>query len=136
MLQRIQSVWLLLAGIAILLTLNFTTLVVETADLKYAEQNGLNSGVAITIVTVLIGLLSFIIIGLYKNRVLQLRLCVVGIVLELVLLFLYYKKATEFTNHSINIMAVLHVLVILLFVLAARGINSDEKLIKQSDRLR
>lgn len=136
MLQRIQTVWLLLAGIAILPTLKFTSLVVETADLKYAEQNGLNSGVAITILTVLIGLLSFVIIGLYKNRVLQLRLCVIGIILELVLLFLYYKKATEFTNHSVNIMAILHILVIVFFILAARGINSDEKLIKQSDRLR
>ncbi len=136
MLQRIQTIWLLLAGIAILLTLKFTSLVVETADLKYAEQNGLNSGIGITIVTVLIGLLSFVIIGLYKNRVLQLRLCVAGIILELVLLFLYYKKATEFTNHSINIMAILHILVIVFFILAARGINSDEKLIRQSDRLR
>lgn len=136
MLQRIQTVWLLLAGIAILLSLKLTSLVVETADLKYAEQNGLNSGIAITILTVVIGLLSFVVIGLYKNRVLQLRLCVVGIILELVLLFLYYKKATEFTNHSINITAILHLLVIVFFILAARGINSDEKLIKQSDRLR
>lgn len=136
MLQRIQTIWLLLAGVAAFLTLKLNSVVAEDVNKQYTPLNALNSGMAVLIVTILVGLIAFISLFLYKNRPMQLRLCIVGILLELTLLFLYYKKASTFTSHSINIAALLHLAIIIGFILAAKGINSDEKLIKDSDRLR
>jgi hypothetical protein len=66
----------------------------------------------------------------------QLWLCIVAILLDVVLLFLYYQQTKNFTRGDYAFTAVLHVLIIAALVLAARGINKDEKLIKDSNRLR
>jgi peptidoglycan/LPS O-acetylase OafA/YrhL len=136
MLQRIQTIWLLLAVIAAFLTLKFNSVVAEDLNRQYTPLNALNSGTAVLIITILIGLIAFITMFLYKNRPVQLRLCIAGILLQLVLVFLYYKKASTFTSHSITIAVLLHLAVIVGFIFAASGINKDEKLIKDSNRLR
>jgi peptidoglycan/LPS O-acetylase OafA/YrhL len=136
MLQRIQTIWLLLAGVAAFLTLKLNSVVAEDINRQYTPLNALNSGTEVLIATILIGLIAFITIFLYKNRLVQLRLCIGGILLQLVLVFLYYKKASTFTSHSITIAVLLHLAVIVGFILAASGINKDEKLVKDSNRLR
>jgi len=90
---------------------------------------------AATIATCLLG---FITIFLFKNRTLQLRLCVLGILLEAVLIFLYYRETKGFVpdQSEYSLTAILHSIIVLAFVLAARGINKDSKLLKESDRLR
>jgi hypothetical protein len=87
-------------------------------------------------VTLLIAVLAFVTIVLFKNRITQIRLCVTAIAFEIVLIFLYYKQILSFTVGTYSLTAILHLLVIFFFVLAARGINNDEKLIKDSNRLR
>ncbi|MES2849516.1 MAG: DUF4293 domain-containing protein [Bacteroidota bacterium] len=144
MLQRIQTVWLLLAGVAAFLTLklHFYSGVLQqpegTASISYAKQNGM-SPFWLMLVTVAIGLIAFITIGLFKNRTVQLRLCVLGIVLEALLIFLYYQTIkSKFVpgQGEYSLTTLLHSLIVLFFVLAARSINKDQKLIKESDRLR
>lgn len=144
MLQRIQTIWLLLAGVAAFLTLKlhfFSGLMLNPDGITppaYAKLNGM-SPFWLMLVTVAIGLIAFTSIGLFKNRTIQLRLCVLGIVLEALLIFLYYRTVeSKFIagQGEYSITALLHSLIILFFVLAARGINKDEKLIKDSDRLR
>ncbi len=144
MLQRIQTLWLLLAGIAAFLTLklHFYSGILQPADGAatggYAKLNGM-SPFWLMLTTVAIGLIAFIAIGLFKARTIQLRLCLLGIVLEALLIFLYYQAIkSKFVagQGEYSITALLHSLIILFFVLAARGINKDEKLLKESDRLR
>lgn len=143
MLQRIQTVWLLLAGLAAFLTLKlhfYSGLMLQEngAAPVYAKLNGM-SPFWIMLTTILIGLTAIITIGIYKNRVLQLRLCVLGILLEALLIFLYYQAIkSKFVagQGEYSLTSLLHSLIIIFFVLAAKGINKDEKLIKESDRLR
>jgi peptidoglycan/LPS O-acetylase OafA/YrhL len=136
MIQRIQSVWLLLAAACIALTVKLpyysgtNAKAVASYELKATENFLLFSA---TIVT---GLLALMIIFLYRKRPLQLRLCVLGIALEALLIFLYYREVTTFTQGTYSLWAILHGLAVVFFVLAARAINKDEKLIKDSDRLR
>lgn len=137
MLQRIQTVWLLLAGVAALLTIKLPYYSgIQQPAVPYNELNGITAGFLILIVTVFVSAIALISIGLYKNRTLQLRLCVLGVVLEALLIFLYYRKVEEFTQGTYALTSILHMCTLLFFVLAARGINKDEKIIKDSDRLR
>ena len=137
MLQRIQTIWLLLAGIAALLTIQFPYYSgINDPAIPYQELSGKSAGIPILLVTITIAVLAFVAIGLFKNRKTQLRLCVVALVGEALLIFLYFKKAQQFTQGTLSLTAILHMLILLFIVLAAKGINSDEKLIKDSDRLR
>ena len=63
-------------------------------------------------------------------------LSLVAIILDLVIIFLYYRATKDFTKGDYAITAALHIIVIIALVLATRGINKDEKLIKDSNRLR
>ena len=136
MIQRIQSVWLLLAaGCAFLsIKLPYYSGTNAKAVASY-ELNG-NENLLLLCTTVITGTLAFITIFLFKKRTLQLRLCVLGILLEAIVIFLYYREVTTFTQGTYSLWAILHSLIVIFFMLAARAINKDEKLIKDSNRLR
>ncbi len=137
MLQRIQSIWLLLAGVAALLTIKLPYYSgIQEPTIPYHELNGVTGGIVILLVTVTIAVIAFVTIFLFKNRTTQLRLCVAAIILEALLIFLYYRQITAYTQGTLALYSILHMCILLFFVLAARGINKDEKLIKDSDRLR
>jgi hypothetical protein len=137
MLQRIQTVWLLLAGVAALLTIKLPFYSgIQEPTIPYHELNGVTGGIIILLVTITIAVLAFVAIALFKNRITQLRLCVFAIILQALLLFLYYRQIASYTQGTFALTAILQMCVVLFFVLAARGINKDEKLIKDSDRLR
>jgi hypothetical protein len=61
---------------------------------------------------------------------------VLGILLEAVLIFLYYRETMSFAKGTYSLTSILHSVIVLAFVLAARSINKDSKLLKESDRLR
>lgn len=136
MIQRIQSVWLLLAAIAAALT--FKLEYFSGINLQHPVLYKITAAenFPILLLTVAVSALALITIFLYKNRTLQLRLCVLGIVLEAVLIFLYYTQVKTYTDGTYSIWAILHGLVVLLFFLAARGISRDKKIINDSNRLR
>jgi len=138
MIQRIQSVWLLLASACAFA--GFKLSFYSGLKLGVTGFNELNatSTILLLITTIAVGILAFITIFLFKNRTLQLRLCVLGILLEAVLIFLYYRETKGFVpdQSEYSLTAILHSIIVLAFVLAARGINKDSKLLKESDRLR
>lgn len=136
MIQRIQSVWLLVASVVTFLTLKFSfysgTLL---SDNLYHQLNGTdNFGLMAT--TIALGMIILVTIFLYKTRVVQLRLCIVAIVIDLLLIFLYYRQTLHFTKGEYAITAAAHLIIIIALALAANGIKKDEKLIKDSNRLR
>jgi len=136
MIQRIQSLWLLLAAAAAFAGFRFSFFSgTKLNDVLLHELNA-SSSFILMIGTVAVGSLALVTIFLYKKRILQLRLCVLGIFLEAVLIFLYYRESTTFIKGTFSLTAILQGVIILAFVWAARGINKDEKLIKTSDRLR
>ncbi len=136
MIQRIQSVWLLLAAICLFLTYKLPFYVGTNAKGTVEYNLTGTENFLLMLVTFLTGALAAVTIFLFKKRILQLRLCVLGIVIEALLIFLYYTEVKTFTTGTYALWAILHSVVVISFFLAAKAINKDEKLIKDRDRLR
>jgi Domain of unknown function (DUF4293) len=136
MIQRIQSIWLLLAAACAFAGFKFSYYSGTKAnDIVLHELNATGT-LLLMITTIAVGSLALINIFLFKKRTWQLRLCALGILLEAVLIFLYYRETTTFVQGTYSLTAILHSIIVLAFVLAARGINKDSKLLRESDRLR
>jgi hypothetical protein len=139
MIQRIQSIWLFLAAAFNAVTFKFPFYAGDWLkdDLPNTVVD-LNAQTSIwnTILTVLAGLLAFVAIFLFKNRKLQLRLTYMTIVLTLGMLTLYLIQTGQFSNGTISLWCIFYFAILLCLILAAKGINADEKLIKSMDRLR
>jgi hypothetical protein len=138
MLQRIQSIWLLLAAAFDAITFKFPfysgdwkkDTIQATVDLSARTT------IWLTILTVLAGALAFVTIFLYDNRKLQLRLCYLGVFLTALLLTMYFLEIGNFFDGHVAIWAVFYFAILGFYILAIRGILKDEKLIKSMDRLR
>lgn len=136
MIQRIQSVWLLLAAICVGLTVKLPYYSGTNAKGVASYELNATENFLLFSATIITGLLALLIIFFYKQRPLQLRLCVLGIALEALLIFLYYRQVSTFTLGTYSLWSILHAVSVIMFFLAAKAINKDEKLIKDSDRLR
>lgn len=143
MLQRIQSIWLLLAAIFAAITFRFPFYTgnrivdVATNTSAYAELNATTT-IWISILTVLAGAIAFVNIFLFDNRKLQLKLCYLGIFVTVILLVVYFLETANFVSGTgtFALSCVFPFAVLGFYILAARGIWKDEKLIKSMDRLR
>jgi hypothetical protein len=94
MIQRIQSIWLLLAAVFAAITFRFPF---YNGDwLKDTVQAPVNLDATttpwLTIVTAFVGALAFLTIFFYGNRKTQLRLTYLGILLTVVMLVLYFLE--------------------------------------------
>jgi Domain of unknown function (DUF4293) len=90
----------------------------------------------LSVMTVVTGVVGFVSIFLFDNRKLQLKLCYLGIFLSVILLVMYFMEMTNFGNSVIALWCIFHFAILGSYILAARGIWKDEKLIKSMDRLR
>jgi peptidoglycan/LPS O-acetylase OafA/YrhL len=136
MIQRIQSIWLLLAAACAFAGFKFSFYSGNKLNDPLLHELNASSTLLIMITTIAIGLLALVTIFLFKKRTMQRWLCVLGILLEALLVFLYYRETSAFTQGNYALTAILQALVVLGFVLAIAGINKDSKIIKESDRLR
>jgi hypothetical protein len=136
MIQRIQSVWLLLAATCAFLSFKLPFYSGTNAKSIPSYELNASETIPVALTTIVVGVLAAFIIFLFKNRAAQLRLCVLGILLEAVLIFLYYREVRTFASGTYSLWALLHSTIVILFFLAARAINKDEKMVKDSDRLR
>ncbi len=137
MIQRIQSIWLLLAAVCVFSTLKFSTYVGTNKDLIPSSfLNGIAT-LPLIIVTLATGILALVTLFLFKNRKQQWWFTLLAGILEVGLIFLYYREIQTYVGKgTFSITAILHGAVIVFLILAARGISNDEKLIKDSNRLR
>jgi hypothetical protein len=138
MLQRLQSLWLLFAAAFDAITFRFPFYSGDwTKDITsdYIELYA-RTTIWLTVLTVLSGALAFITIFLFNNRKLQLRLCYLGIFLTMVLLTMYFVEMGNFFRGTVAIWAVFYFAILGCYILAARGVWKDEKLVKSMDRLR
>ena len=147
MLQRIQTVWLLLA--AVLTGLLFQSPLADISAGNELYQFNLNgifkgderlfSGLPLILFTTLIILLHLYAIFSYKKRIRQMRVLAFTIILlvgltGLILFFAYYgfKGATV----SFKIPVAFPLVAAIIDYLAIRAIGKDEALIRSIDRLR
>jgi hypothetical protein len=136
MIQRVQTLWMLLAAITVFLSLEFPfyagTLL---ADNSYHALLG-TENILLLIFTSALGTGILINIFLYKNRKLQTRIIIISLVLEFLIIFLYIRQISKFSSGNFVLWSALHLLIILFLIFGARGIYSDSKLVKDSNRLR
>ena len=138
MLQRIQSIWLLLAAAFDAITFRFPFYSGDWIKDNFLFVIDLNAKTTIwfTILTVINAVLAFVTIFLFGNRKLQLRLTFLGIFLTPVLLTLYFLELKNFIGGNIAVWVIFYFAILGCYVFAARGIMNDQKLIKSLDRLR
>lgn len=144
--QRWQSVWLLVASICVLLFC-FLPIAIVSFDAPLSEEAA-NSATMLTvannlvllIVGIVIAILLFINIFSFKNTKLQKRMTILSILLIAVLacctVFMVYNGTAE-GAHIEWLGSILLLLGAVAFaILAYRGIRHDEKLLRAADRLR
>lgn len=136
MLQRIQSIWLLLAGVCAFASLKMPYYVGTNKELIPSYELKGTENFYTMALTIAIGIIALISIFLYKNRKLQLRLSILGMLLEAGMIALYYSYVRNFAEGTYALTALLQGCVMLFYFLAAKGISSDNKIIKESNRLR
>jgi len=155
MLQRIQSIYLFLAGLAILALFLFPlahNVYVDNAPLSitvtgtYVDAGGQQAlkdhFAGLTAATAIIGIIPIIIVFLYKNRKQQITLCYSTILVIIGYSFWMAQTAKSVVGGvtlqpaNFGIGLFLCPLAIALLILAIKGIQRDEKLIKSADRLR
>jgi len=138
MIQRIQTIWLLLAAVFAAVTFRFPFYTGDWLKDNLPGPIDLNARTTIWlgILTVLAGAIAFVNIFLFDNRKLQLKLCWLGIFVTVILLVVYFLELNNFTSGTIALWCIFHFAILAMYIMAARGIWKDEKLIKSMDRLR
>jgi hypothetical protein len=138
MIQRKQTLWLLLGTLAALLCFMFPFATgkgmikgVETDITLKADSNFI-----LLICTGASLVLSAVIIFLYKDRKLQMRLCLLGLLLAALIIFLFISQMGKMSKSTLALFCVLPFAVAAGYFLAFRNIRQDEKLVKSLDKLR
>lgn len=140
MIQRFQSLWLLLAAVFALFTFQLSfysgSVVVKGVLTHNVRLRADTSQILIMILTGVVILLCLIAIFLYKNRKRQLTITVINCILSIILIVLYFLEIQKFETGIISLSCLFTLAIPVFLFLAARGIWKDEKLIKSLDRLR
>jgi hypothetical protein len=84
-------------------------------------------------------MLSFATILLFKNRILQMRLCMIGSLLTLIMLVLVFYIADSMPGNGLvhyQLGTYILVLQLVLFFMARKFIRKDEIMVRAADRIR
>ena len=130
MLQRIQSIWLLLASICSFATLKFPFYMGTDKTGVPSSTLEATDNFLLIIFTVAIGVTALLSIFLYKNRAMQIKF------MECVLIILYYNYSVQYAEGHFVLTSIFHLFILLFLFLAIRGIIRDNKIVRESNRLR
>lgn len=143
MIQRIQSIFLLLAAAALLglFGLPFaSTAEPVTASALFADQTyNILDHTALTALFIIAAVVCLLSIFLFNNRKLQMRLSLLGIfgaIAGLIVAGVLYSQDAAGQTAQLGVGFGLPVVSVILTLLAYRNIKKDEKLVKSMDRLR
>lgn len=130
MIQRVQSLYLLGAA-GLLFSMFFKDFFYGVESLKYMDY------VPFMVLNIVTFILAFFSVFMYRNRIRQMRVCVLNMILLLCyqgwILYMFFT-AVEGVKHSIS--AVFPVIAFIFTTLAFRGIKKDEILVQSSNSLR
>ena len=155
MIQRIQTVYLLLVAGLFLALLFLPLAFIQSDDISYQFQvAGLQTVTlekelvyptwSLLTIDAIILLLSFVCIFMYKRRILQIRICIYNTLLMLGFCLLagfycwQFKQSHDLLHFNINFRfwASFPIIAIILNYLAIRNIGADEAMVRSLDRLR
>jgi hypothetical protein len=136
MIQRIQTLWLLLTSIcafaSVKLPFYFGSLEVPGPTITITPYDHF----MLLVFVIATGLVALINVFLYSNRSLQIKISVVGVLLGLVNLMHYFLYMRNFKTGGLSLYSILSFLVPVFFILSIIGMYKDQKLLKSLDRLR
>ena len=146
--QRIQSIYLLIAVILMVVFAFFPALTFELADktvlygaLESGRAGSLHVNLLLITLIILISLLALIDIFLFKNLQRQMTVCFVDIIIGLAMLVAICIQAFVVGNREGWIVnwqwyVLLPVLSIIFLMLAHKSMSNDKKKLRDADRLR
>lgn len=133
MIQRIQSVWLLLASAAAFLVLRLPFYYTPT---PFALEINGSTQYSTLISLAFSACLSFITIFLYGNRMLQLKVVLVNFLLSILIGYFIYKIVIGNPGGGFTLPSIFIFVIPLLQLMAVINIYKDDRLSKSADRLR
>jgi len=131
MIQRIQSIYLLVATIALALISFKVPVYTLHAKLFMAQDD-----TKMFILTIVGALLAFIGLFMFKNRKFQMKLIRLAVLVEMVIgvrLFMVFKEFEVSLNLNCIILLVFALVAL---ILAYRGVKKDDDLVRSVDRIR
>ncbi len=159
MIQRIQSIYLLLVVACMALLAFFAPiqfLTPETAEVQQQYEIGflhlvnttdaanvvsVSSVWALTVLEMVIAALALVTIFLFNKRLLQARLCIINIFLMIgyyavLAVYVFFACKQLGVDWFINVWAAMPIVGIILTFMAMRAIAKDEALVRAADRIR
>ena len=135
MIQRIQTLWLLLASACSAATLFFPFYTGNKDNNLFIEINAQSHFLSLFL-TVAVILESALAIFFYKNRKKQMIIVAVSLIAQILNIVFFLYQTKPFLQGAISFTALFTFIIPVFLVLALLGIRKDEKLVQSMDRLR
>ena len=140
MIQRQQTLWLLLSTVSALFCFLFPFAVggekIGKATVPAVFELNAGSKFLLLVLTGASMALSTVIIFLFKNRKQQMMLCLAGLLISVLLLIVYIIQTNKLIKPTLALWCIFPFAIITGYFMAFRNIRKDEKLIKTLDKLR
>jgi cell division protein FtsL len=140
MLQRLQTLWLLLAAMLQAATLRLSFFSGNKLDAATNQKTWIEftamENVFILILTIAVAVAALVAIFMYKDRKRQLLITLITTAVSVIAILLYFQQKTNFVEANLDLTSLTAFFVPVFLLLAARGIYKDEQLVKSADRLR
>ena len=138
MLQRKQTLWLILSVLCAILSFRFpfaTGKEMVKGVLADSSLTG-SSNFFLLLLTGASVIISGITIFFFKDRKLQLKLCLGGLALSILLFAIYILQVDKMVKPTLALSGIFALVNVAGYMMAFRGIRQDEKLVKSLDKLR
>ena len=139
MIQRLQTLWLIVAAFVTFLTFKFPfysgSIIDKNNQLQGARFTAQYDTLTLALTAILLGVI-VIDIFLFKNRKLQLRLAILALIISIIDICVYFSKLKTFAKGELSLASIFSFVLPVILFIAVRGIWKDERLIKSLDRLR
>ncbi len=140
MIQRIQTIWLLLASACSFATLangiSFFSGNKLVENLSKFVPLTARENVFILILTISVAVAALVSIFFFKDRKMQIKVVAAVLVLSIINIALYFLQTRNYIEGKMDLTAIVPFAVPVFLLLAINNIWKDEKLVKSVDRLR
>ena len=138
MIQRQQTLWLILSTLAAILSFSFpfATGQILKDNVAVFHSVDASSHFLLLILTGISIAISGATIFFYKDRKLQMRLCLLGLLAGAGILIFYILLMNKLEKATLALYSVLPVLLIVGYFMAYRNILKDEKLVRSLNKIR
>ena len=130
MIQRIQSIYLLVAVISMILV-SFKVHVYTANERVYAQDH-----IEMFILTIVVTIFSLLSLFLFKNRKFQMKLIRLTVLIEMIIwvrLFILFNQCKVVLNNSFLILIAITLIAL---IMAYRSVKKDDDLVRSVDRIR